>query len=157
VRQTGRVTVDRGQVAAVSPCTPTAGGTAPATLSLSLGAPAAFGPFTPGLAHDYTAATTANVISTAGDATLSVADPDTAHPGHLVNGAFFLPQPVRASANGGAPATVSGTPAPLLTYSGPVANDRPRLNFEQSIGSSDTLRTGTYAKTFTFTLSTTNP
>ena len=31
-----------------------------------------FGPFTPGVAKDYTASTTANVISTAGDATLSV-------------------------------------------------------------------------------------
>ncbi len=32
-------------------------------------------PFTPGVAKDYTATTTANVISTAGDATLSVVDP----------------------------------------------------------------------------------
>ena len=37
----------------------------PATLSLSLGVPAAFGPFTPGVAKDYLATTTANVISTA--------------------------------------------------------------------------------------------
>ena len=39
-----------------------------ATLSLTMGTPAAFGAFTPGLAKDYTATTTANVISTAGDA-----------------------------------------------------------------------------------------
>ena len=34
-----------------------------------------FGAFTPGVAKEYTASTTANVISTAGDAALSVADP----------------------------------------------------------------------------------
>ena len=65
------------------------GGTVPATLSLTLGAPASFGAFTPGVTKDYTAATTANVISTAGDALLSVSDP-----GHLTNGAFSLPQPL---------------------------------------------------------------
>ena len=34
------------------------GGTVPATLSLTLGAPATFGAFTPGVAKDYTATTT---------------------------------------------------------------------------------------------------
>ena len=48
-----------------------AGGTVPATLALTLGPPATFGAFTPGVAKDYTATTTANVISSAGDATLS--------------------------------------------------------------------------------------
>ena len=46
----------------------TVGGTVPATLALTLGAPATFGPFTPGVAKEYTANTNANVISTAGDA-----------------------------------------------------------------------------------------
>ena len=48
------------------PVTPEApvGGTVPATLSLTLGAPASFGAFTPGVAREYTASTTANVIST---------------------------------------------------------------------------------------------
>ena len=68
-----------------------AGGTVPATLALTLGAPATFGAFTPGVDKDYTASTTANVISTAGDATLSVADPSATATGHLVNGAFSLP------------------------------------------------------------------
>ena len=53
------------------------GGTVPATLSLTLGTPAAFGAFTPGVQRDYDATSTANVISTAGDATLSVSDPST--------------------------------------------------------------------------------
>ena len=39
------------------------GGTVPATLALTMGAPATFGAFTPGVAKDYTATTTANVIS----------------------------------------------------------------------------------------------
>ena len=38
------------------------GGTVPATLSLTLGAPATFGAFTPGVDAEYTASTTANVI-----------------------------------------------------------------------------------------------
>src|SRR3954468_5416143 len=67
------------------------GGTVPATLSLTLGPAAAFGPFQPGMTRDYTASTTASVTSTAGDAALTVADPSANHPGHLVNGAFFLP------------------------------------------------------------------
>ena len=53
------------------------GGTVPATLALTLGTPASFGAFTPGVAREYTASTTATVISTAGDATLTVADPGT--------------------------------------------------------------------------------
>ena len=56
------------------------GGTVPATLSLTLGAPATFGTFAPGVANDYTASTIANVISTAGDATLNVADPSSECP-----------------------------------------------------------------------------
>ena len=42
------------------------GGTVPATLSLTLGGPATFGAFTPGVGANYDASTTANVISTAG-------------------------------------------------------------------------------------------
>ena len=41
------------------------------------GPPASFGAFTPGVARDYLATMSANVVSTAGDATLSVADPDS--------------------------------------------------------------------------------
>ena len=55
--------------------TGTVGGTVPATLSLTLGAPATFGAFVPGVQTDYSAQTTATVTSTAGDATLAVTDP----------------------------------------------------------------------------------
>src|SRR3954447_17287692 len=53
------------------------GGTVPPTLSLSLGAPASFGAFVPGSDRNYDATMTANVISSAGDATLSVTDPSS--------------------------------------------------------------------------------
>src|SRR4051794_9960900 len=133
------------------------GGTVPATLSLTLGTPAAFGAFTPGVAKEYIAASTATITSTAGDATLSVSDASTAAPGHLVNGAFSLPQAVQAQANAGAFAPIGASPIALLTYSAPVSNDPVTMTFKQVIGANDALRTGTYAKTFTFTLSTTNP
>jgi hypothetical protein len=135
------------------------GGDVPAVLALELGAPASFGAFVPGVAADYTASTSANVISTAGDATLSVADPSPFATGHLVNGTFSLPQPLHARANDGAFAPVGGSaaPTPLLTYDGPVSNDPVTIGFRQSIGATDALRTGEYSKTLTFTLSTTNP
>ena len=117
----------------------TVGGTVPATLSLTLGAPASFGAFTPGVARTYTAQTSANVISTAGDAALSVSDP-----GHLTNGAFSLPSPLRVSFSKSA-------------WSAPASNDPVTIAFAQDIGATDALRTGTYSKTLTFTLSTTSP
>ncbi len=139
-------------------------GTVPATLSLSLGAPATFAPFIAGVAKDYLASTTANVISTAGDGTLSVSDPSATATGHLVNGSFSLPQPLQANASspagtGSAFAPVGGSanPTTLLTYCGPVSNDTVTIGFKQSIGANDALRTGTYSKTLTFTLSTTQP
>ncbi|HEX6021994.1 MAG TPA: Xaa-Pro dipeptidyl-peptidase [Solirubrobacter sp.] len=134
-------------------------GTVPATLSLSLGAPATFGAFTPGVGATYEASTTANVISSAGDATLSVADPSSTATGRLVNGSFALAAPVQARANAGAYADVGGSanPTSLLTYDGPVSNDAVTLGFRQAIGANEALRTGTYSKTLTFTLSTTTP
>jgi hypothetical protein len=136
----------------------TVGGTVPATLALTLGGPADFGSFTPFVSKDYTAGTTAKVTSTAGDATLSVADPSATATGHLVNGAFVLPQPLQAS-GGGAFAAVGGwsAPTPLKRYAGPVSNDAVQLSFKQSIGANDALRTGSYAKTLTFVLTTTAP
>ena len=45
----------------------------------------------------------------------------------------------------------------LKTYDGPVSNDIAAVTFRQTIAATDALRTGTYAKTLTFTLSTTTP
>jgi hypothetical protein len=141
--------------------TGTVGGTVAPTLSLTLGAPASFGAFTPGVAKTYDAATTASVTSTAGDALLSVSDPDTAHPGHLVNGAFSRPQPLQMRAT--KPGTTGtafnpiGSAYNLLSWDAPAASDPVALEFRQAIGAGDPLRTGSYAKTLTFTLSTTRP
>jgi hypothetical protein len=140
------------------------GGSVPATLSLTLGTPAAFGAFTPGVAKDYTAQMTANVISTAGNAALSVADPSSTATGHLVNGTFSLPSVLQAKASsplgtGGALADVGGSAAPtsLLSYANPASNDAVKVDFQQHVSANDALRTGSYSKTLTFTLSTTAP
>ena len=136
----------------------TAGGTVPATLSLTLGTPASFGAFTPGLAKDYAAQMSANVISTAADAALSVADPSATATGHLVNGTFSLPSALQAKV-GGPFADVGGSAAPTLlkTWNAPTSNEAVAVAFQQHIGANDALRTGPYSKTLTFTLSTTQP
>jgi hypothetical protein len=143
----------------VTAATGTVGGTVPATLSLSLGSvPATFAPFIPGRAADYFATTTANVISTAGDAALSVADPSSNATGRLVNGSFALTERVQAGV-GGTYAAVGGSSSPttIKTWSAPTSNEAVTIGFKQSILANEPLRTGTYSKTLTFTLSTTNP
>lgn len=115
------------------------GGAVPATLSLTMGTPGSFGAFTPGVEHVYTATTKATVISTAGDASLTVGEP-----GKLANGAFTLASPLG----------VAITPN---AWTGPVTNAESVIAFTQPIGANEPLRTGTYSKTLTFTLSTTNP
>ena len=135
-----------------------AGATVLPTLSLTLGTPATFGAFTPGIQRDYDASTTATVVSTAGDGTLSVADASSTATGHLVNGTFALPVALQAGV-GGTFAAVGGSaaPTPLKTYTGPASNDAVAVNFRQRINANDALRTGAYSKTLTFTLSTTAP
>jgi hypothetical protein len=91
------------------------------------------------VAKDYTASTSADVVSTAGDAALTVSDP-----GHLTNGAFSLPSPLEVSFSKSA-------------WSAPVSHDAVTIAFKQHIGANDALRTGAYSKTLTFTLSTTTP
>jgi hypothetical protein len=107
---------------------------------------------------------TANVISTAGNAGLSVADGASNATGHLVNGTFSLPSVLQAKASspagaGGALADVGGSASPtsLLTYPGPTSNDPVKVDFQQHVSANDALRTGSYSKTLTFTLSTTAP
>ena len=113
----------------------------PATLGADARRAGQFGPFTPGVAREYTACTTATVISTAGDATLTVADP-AQRTGHLVNGAFALPQPLQGL-------------GVVKTWRAPTSNESVTVTFKQAIGANDALRTGTYSKTLTFTLTTT--
>ncbi|HWK29665.1 MAG TPA: S8 family serine peptidase [Solirubrobacter sp.] len=142
--QTGNPSAASATVTITEPLTDTStpgtvSGTAPATLSLTLGAPATFGAFVIGVDRTYTASTTANVISSAGEATLSTSDP-----GHLANGDFTLPDPLQVSLS-------------KTSWSAPVANDPVTVGFSQHVGANDALRTGTYSQTVTFTLSTTQP
>jgi hypothetical protein len=65
-------------------------------------------------------------------------------PGHLTNGSFSLPEALQVEI------------APN-SWSAPVSNGSSTVTFRQHIGANDPLRTGTYSKTLTFTLSTTSP
>jgi hypothetical protein len=135
------------------------GGSVPATLGLELGPAPTLGPFVPGTAKDYTGTVTATTTTSAAIASLTVTDPG-ANPGHLVNGAYTLPQPLQVRAtdataqNAFAPLTA---PVNLVTYTGPVSNDAVTVEFKQPIGAADGLRTGLYAKTLTVSLSTDEP
>jgi hypothetical protein len=144
----------------------TVGGDVPSTLNLSIPTqPGSFGTFQPTITRAYETAMTATVTSTAGSAALSVADNSTTFPGHLVNGAFALPQILNVRAGNVATPSgnyqplseVTGTATQLLTYGGPVNQDLVTLGFRQQINSTDVLRTGNYNKLLTFTLSTTEP
>jgi len=148
------VTVVTGDLANVAPGT--VGGTVPATLSLTLGTGASFGTFAPGVGKDYEAAVSASVTTTAGDATLSALDPAAASPGRLVNGMFALAQPLQVAVSGTF-APIGSSPLTLYTYGAPASNDPLTIRFKQSIGATEPLRTGTYSKAITFTLSTTTP
>jgi extracellular elastinolytic metalloproteinase len=117
--------------------------TAPLTLSLS--APAVdLGTFIPGVARDYTGTLTATTSGSA--ATLRVSDPSATAPGHLVGAAGALAQPLQVRAADGAFAPLTAA------VSIPKA-----IEFKQSIGDSEVLRPGSYAKALTFTLSVTTP
>jgi sugar phosphate isomerase/epimerase len=143
------------------------GGDVPTTLSLGFPtSTTSFGTFLPATARTYDVGMAATVVSTAGDATLSVTDASSTAPGHLVNQAFSLPQALQIrAANAAQPNTsyvalseTAGTPVNLLTYTGPTAGADPvTIGFRQGIGATDTLRAGTYSKQLTFTLSTTTP
>ena len=84
------------------------------------------------------------MISTAGDATLTVTDPSPTNTGKLVNGAFALAQPLQGL-------------GVVKTWNGPTSNEVVPITFKQQINANDPLRTGTYSKSLTFTLSTTAP
>ena len=112
----------------------------PATLALSLGAAPTFGAFQPGVSREYTASTTANVISTAGDAALTVERSRATWP------------TARSRCR-----SRCGWRSPRRRGREPTSNEAVAITFKQAIGANDKLRTGSYTKTLTFTLSTTNP
>jgi hypothetical protein len=78
-----------------------------------------------------------------------VTDPSSTAPGHLVNGTYAL----------AAPLLVAGSPLPAVAknWAAPVSHDPVTIELAQPIGANEALRTGTYGKTLTFTLSTTQP
>jgi beta-glucosidase len=133
----GELSQTAGFATADTPGTVT--GSVPATLSLTLGPAATFPAFQPGVDRTYDTSTTADVVSTAGDAALTASGPV-----HLTNGAFSLKDPL----------AVDMAPA---SWSAPVSHGAVAIGFHQHIGPNDPLRTGTYSGTVTFTLSTTNP
>jgi hypothetical protein len=139
-------------------------GTVPATLSLGIGNAASLGTFALGVDADYTASLAATVTSTAGDATLTAADPSANAPGHLVNGPYVMAQPLEVRATNAAnpdtsyaPLGDTAAPVTLLAWPGPVSADSVTVGFKQPVGATDPLRTGNYAKTVVFTLTTANP
>ena len=114
-------------------------GTVPATLALTLGGPASFGAFTPGVAKNYDATHDGRRGLHGGRRALSWSGPN-----HLTNGAFTMPQAF----------TVDFSKS---SWSAPVSHDPVTIGFHQPIAATDPLRTGNYSATVTFTLSTTTP
>ena len=117
------------------------GGTTPPTLNLTLGASGGFAPFVPGIASNYTTTVTAQVLSMALHATLSVADPSATQMGHLVNGAFALAAPLeiagtRPPAEGQPPA------APVFAAVGGTANLTSLLSYACPVNETETLPSG---------------
>jgi sugar phosphate isomerase/epimerase len=143
------------------------GGNVPSVLQLAVpNTSGTFGTFVPGIGTNYNTALPATVTTTTGDAALTVTDPSSTAPGHLVNGAFSLATALQARAVGlgdsplpaFAPLSESaGTPLPLRSWSAPVTGAPLTVDLRQAIGASEALRAGTYSKSLTFTLSTTTP
>jgi PKD repeat protein len=165
-----KVTVSDGKLEASKTVTVTVTGAAtstpgdvhgdvPGVLSITLGAPVSFGTFMPGLTRDYTASTTATIVSTALDAELTVSDPSDVATGHLVNGSRALPQALQVRAGDAAFAPLGGSASPtaLATFAEPVGTTTTPIDFKQSIAETDGLQSGSYAKTVVFTLSTSRP
>ena len=141
------------------------GGTVPTALGLTLN-PGTFGTFQPATARTYDTTVGASMVSTAGNATLAVTDNSAAATGRLVNGTFALTQPLQVNATDAANApsayaplsATAGTPTTLLTLSAPTAGAvGTTIGVRQVIAANEVLRAGTYSKTLTFTLSTTQP
>jgi hypothetical protein len=132
-------------------------GNVPATLALGVVPTAFLGTFTPGVEGTYTTSMAATVTSSAADAALTVVDPGPTAPGHLVNGAFVMVEPLRAKVGSGAFGAIGATPLGLRSWAGPTSNENVSVDLSQLVKANDPLRTGTYSKTLTFTLSTTQP
>ena len=109
------------------------GGAVDSVLALTLGTAPSFGSFVPATARNYDTAMSASVVSTAGNAILSVTDPSSTGTGKLVNGEFALAQPLQVRANNAANtgtafsplSTTPGGAVALLLYTAPTAGADP--------------------------------
>ncbi len=152
--------------------TATVEGTVPFTQTLtSVCSPVVLGPFKPAKTEAYSNTCSLKATSTAAESKLVAEDPSATDKGHLVQvyekgkvkETYFLPDALETSAAntsqggiGGALASLEA-PVTLLTYAKPFAEDEVSVTFNQKIGLHDHLHTGTYSKTITLTLSTTEP
>ncbi len=132
------------------------GADVPLVMSLEITGTANIGPLVPGVARDYTASLAAKVTSSSQTTSLTVVDPSTNAPGHLVNGAKALPQALQIAA-GGPFAPIGGTPVLLKSWSDPTASEPVGLEFKQPVAATDALVSGHYSKRITLTLSATTP
>jgi cytochrome c len=137
----------------------TVGGNVPGVLALTFGPVPSLGTFLPGVTKDYTASVAATVTSSATAAALSVRDAGATATGHLVNGASVMPQAlqVRADAGAFAPLSSTGAALALTSWATPVGARPVTVEFKQPVAATDSLLTGAYGKTLTFTLSATTP
>jgi type 1 glutamine amidotransferase len=140
------------------------GGLVPGVLSLEITGSANFGLFMPGVTKDYETTLAAKATSSATAAELTVRDSSTNHTGHLVNGSAFLAQPLQLRATDAdnpssayAPLPESGARLSLLAFPEPVSERPITIGFKQSIAATESLASGGYGKTVTFTLSPTIP
>jgi len=118
--------------------------------------------FLAGQAGTYTASIVASITSTATSTAVTVADTSTTSPGHLVNGTYALPQALQMSASDAANPSppwqsLGASTTTLLTYTAPVSSDAVSINAQQLIAATDPLHTGTYSKTFVFTVAVLTP
>lgn len=133
------------------------------TVSLSIAPGGSFGTFLPGTAHDYMTSLAATATATGATSTLTVRDPNGAAPGRLVNGSASLPQALQAKAasatgvGSAAFAPIGESPLSILSWAAPIANDPVTISLRQTIGATDALLAGNYAKTLEFTLSSVGP
>ena len=109
------------------------GGTVPTVLALNVAGAASLGTFLPGVTNDYTSSVSATVTTTAATAALSVHDPSTNSPGHLVNGSYVMPQPLQVNVATGAFAPIDERAAPAADLQRP-AHERPGRDRLQAAG-----------------------
>ena len=133
------------------------GGTVPATLSLTLGHAGGFGAFTPGVRADYFATTAANVISTAGDAALSVAIRARLAPAGSSTARSRWPRRFRPASAAPTRRSAVEQPHDDQDVERPGLQRRGGDRLQAVDRGQRAAATGTYSKTLTFTLSTTNP